>query len=140
MNKLKILERIRNLYKKENINIIDYLKSLDSHTLNSVEDIMISYDFQAGTYTEKYFADPALRQRRDKLTARIAKTIDSLPCGHQSIFEAGVGEATGFAPLMQYLEKPFVFRGGQISHGRELSMRRNLLKRFAQNPFLAIIW
>lgn len=135
MNKLKILERIRNLYEKENINIIDYLKSLDSHTLNSVEDIMISYDFQAGTYTENYFADPALRQRRDKLTARIAKTIDSLPCGHQSIFEAGVGEATGFAPLMQYLEKPFVFQGGADISWSRIKYAKKFVKEICSESF-----
>lgn len=140
MNKLKMLQRIKQLYEKDDVNIIDYLKNLDSNTLNSVEDIMISYDFQAGTYTKRYFSDSTMRAWRDRLTVRIAETIDSLPCGHQSIFEAGVGEATGFAPLMMCLKKTFVFGGGQTSLGRGLNTRSVLLERFVQSPFLVIIW
>lgn len=49
MDKIKILNRIKQLY-LQNKNIIKYLKKLDENESNSIEDIMISYDFQAGTY------------------------------------------------------------------------------------------
>ena len=50
MSKIMILNKIKKMYEEDGINIIDYLKGLDSRKLNSVEDIMISYDFQAGSY------------------------------------------------------------------------------------------
>jgi hypothetical protein len=50
MNKLKLLARIKELYETEGTNIIEYLKSVDSLKQNTIEDIMISYDFQAVAY------------------------------------------------------------------------------------------
>lgn len=112
MNKFMILNKIKQLYTEDGINIIDYLKGLDPHERNSVEDIMISYDFQAGSYNRQYFINPEMKQRRDEITAKMAEIIDSLPCARQSIFEAGVGEATCFGLLLGYLKKQFVFSGG----------------------------
>ena len=113
MNKIMILNKIKKMYEEDGINIIDYLKGLDSRKLNSVEDIMISYDFQAGSYMRQYFLDPETRRRRDEITEKMAEIIDSLPCARrQSIFEAGVGEATCFGVLLKKLKKPFVFSGG----------------------------
>ena len=135
MNKLKMLQRIKQLYEKDDVNIIDYLKNLDSNTLNSVEDIMISYDFQAGTYTKRYFSDSTMRAWRDRLTVRIAETIDSLPCGHQSIFEAGVGEATGFAPLMMCLKKTFVFGGGADISWSRIKYAKRFVRKICSESF-----
>ena len=50
MNKLKLLARIKELYETEGTNIIEYLKSVASLKQNTIEDIMISYDFQAVAY------------------------------------------------------------------------------------------
>lgn len=52
MNK-KMLATIKNVY-ENNQNIISYLKSLDNREQNTVEDILISYDFQAGSYLKAY--------------------------------------------------------------------------------------
>lgn len=48
--KINILARIKDLYDNGE-NIIQYLKSLENTDSNSIEDILISYDFQAGSYT-----------------------------------------------------------------------------------------
>jgi hypothetical protein len=49
MEKLKELNKIKKLYENGG-NIIQYLKSMDNNSMNSLEDILISYDFQAGSY------------------------------------------------------------------------------------------
>ena len=73
---------------------------------------MISYDFQAGSYTNQIFSDYEIRTKKKDQVEKIAAIIDALPCGHQSIFEAGVGEATTFGLLLGQLKKEFVFAGG----------------------------
>ena len=135
MNKFKILNRIKKLYEEDGVNIIDYLKGLDSRNLNSVEDIMISYDFQAGSYMEQYFTDPELKQRRDEVTAKIAGIIDSLPCARQSIFEAGVGEATCFGLLLRQLKKPFVFSGGADISWSRIKYAKKFVKEVYSESF-----
>ena len=50
-NKFGILSRISEIYKSGG-NIIQFLKSLKGDSKNSLEDILISYDFQAGSYIE----------------------------------------------------------------------------------------
>lgn len=112
MNKLKLLARIKELYETEGTNIIEYLKSVDSLKQNTIEDIMISYDFQAGSYTNQFFSDCEIRTKKKAQVEKIASIIDALPCGHQSIFEAGVGEATTFGLLLGELKKEFMFAGG----------------------------
>lgn len=57
MDKLAILNKIKSLY-DNNINIINYLKEVNGKNLNSLEDIMISYDFQAGSYIKEYKLNP----------------------------------------------------------------------------------
>ena len=79
MNKFKILNRILELYNK-NTNIIDYLKRLDGNEKNCIEDILISYDFQAGTYIDSYKESIELKQKYGfKLAKEIIKCIISNP-------------------------------------------------------------
>ena len=47
------LQKIKEHYKKGE-NIIAWLKESDGRTMNSFEDIMISYDFQSGTYVQEF--------------------------------------------------------------------------------------
>ncbi len=120
MDKRKILARIKELYEKENVNIIEYLKKLDMSKENTLEDIMISYDFQAGSYTELYHTDETERNTRGEMAEKIAEIIDSLDCDRKSIFEAGIGEATCFSTVRQQIKRPFVFSGGgqmSLGHG-----------------------
>lgn len=53
-----LLGRISNIYNNEGTNIIDYLKSIKGNHQNSIEDILISYDFQSGLYTEGHLKNP----------------------------------------------------------------------------------
>ncbi|GJM70173.1 hypothetical protein HMSSN036_23890 [Paenibacillus macerans] len=48
-HKLKMLNELKHRYSKRE-NIIKYLKSKTGEAQNSVSDILISYDLQAGSY------------------------------------------------------------------------------------------
>jgi hypothetical protein len=81
---------------------------------NSVEDIMISYDFQAGTYIRGYEQDPAYLER---YTDEIALVFDQLgPVG--TLLEAGCGEATTLSVLGAKLAGRPALGGFDISWSR----------------------
>ena len=107
-DKLLILKRIEAIYEKRE-NIIHYLKEQNNQNENTLEDIQISYDFQAGDYVKKYENDPSYYKA---IAARLAEIIRNLQCRKKSIFECGVGEATILCPLLNDLNMKFVFSGG----------------------------
>lgn len=109
INKKTLLKRIEALYENENQNVIRYLKDITEQEQNTIEDIMIGYDFQAGSYTKQYEDNP---EHYKKLTERLADIINGLDCRKKSIFECGIGEATVFATLMNSLKFEPVFMGG----------------------------
>ena len=47
MEKYNLIETIKSLYGKGE-NIIQYLRESENRTFNTIEDILISYDFQSG--------------------------------------------------------------------------------------------
>ena len=98
MEKIKLLNKIKELY-RNNINIIDYLKSLTSENSNDLETILISYDFQAGSYTKNTENNPSYI---DKYTSFLANVINKLG-EFNSIIEVGVGEATTLGNLLKKL-------------------------------------
>lgn len=100
MDKLKILNRIRQLY-LENKNIMAYLRDLKGNDYNSTEDIMISYDFQAGTYVDEYKSNTSFTK---SYCNHLAKTLEQLG-EYESLLEVGVGEATTLGPLTLTLNK-----------------------------------
>ena len=94
---MKILRDIYNC----NENLMEYLRKEDGITQNTAEHIMLSYDFQAGTYTKSYYANPDEKRRfLQRLTDIIvSKRISG------SLLEAGTGEGTSLVPLLQSLEQ-----------------------------------
>lgn len=122
MDKLKVLSRIKKLY-FENTNIIKFLKDLDGREHNSIEDIMISYDFQAGTYIEKYLANPKFTQ---EYCFYLANIINNL-CEFNTLLEVGIGEGTTLGPLIHSLSKqPNNCYGFDISWSRVKYAKRFL--------------
>lgn len=109
MNQVALLQRIKELYQKKDINIVEYLKQQGGHDQTSRQDIMISYDFQAGSYVDSHKKTP---DRVPAFVRRLASCIEELPGEKQSIFEPGIGEATTFVSLMNQVSIPFVFAGG----------------------------
>ena len=58
MKKIKQLQKIKEVYANGG-NIIQYLKSINGNqSTNTIEDIMISYDFQAGSYIKQLSENP----------------------------------------------------------------------------------
>jgi ubiquinone/menaquinone biosynthesis C-methylase UbiE len=98
MSKIDIIERIREIYKQGG-NILEFLKRGQGER-NDAESIMISYDFQAGTYTRLAEQN---KEYLDAYTDAIRQVIEELP-PFGSIMEVGVGEATLMNPLMRKLD------------------------------------
>ncbi len=114
MDKLKILNRIKQLY-SENVNITRFLNEMDGCKQNSIEDIMISYDFQAGTYIKDYNQN---KEFKNKYAEHISKIINNL-CKYQTLLEVGVGEGTTLIPMISFLkDKPLKSYGFDISWSR----------------------
>ena len=123
LHKLGLLGHIRELYARGG-NIIEYLKGSGAPEHNTPEDILISYDFQAGSYIRDYRADPRLQEQYSTLVAR---ELDALGrCS--SIIEAGCGDATTLGTLVQHLAlKPRFILGFDISWSR-IKFARAFLK------------
>jgi len=122
MDKVQVLSKIKEIYDQKK-NIIRFLKELDQREHNTIEDIMISYDFQAGTYTDRYYKRIDFLQQ---YAAKIAQIIDGLG-KFDSLLEAGVGEATTLGPLLTHLNhSPTTTYGFDISWSRVKYARKFL--------------
>ena len=102
MDILKELKYIKQIYDRGE-NVIKFLKNQKAETANSIEAIMVSYDFQAGTYIED------LKVRSDfinQYSDYLAKVIKKLGKSF-SLLEAGVGEATTLGNVLGKLKNSF---------------------------------
>ncbi|MFC6334894.1 methyltransferase domain-containing protein [Paenibacillus septentrionalis] len=116
MEKLALLQRIKHLYEKENINISEYLKGLENRNYNTLEDILISYDFQAGTYLQSYKKNPIPKHNQLIEVLRIMNE-ELVPCN--SLLEAGIGDGTSFINILNGLKyKPKQALGFDLSWSR----------------------
>jgi uncharacterized protein YbaR (Trm112 family) len=98
MSKLALIGKIKQLYERGE-NVLEFLKQ-ESGGLNDAESIMISYDFQAGSYTRLAEQNAGYV---DDYTDAIVRVFADLP-DFASIMEVGVGEATLMNPLMAKLD------------------------------------
>jgi ubiquinone/menaquinone biosynthesis C-methylase UbiE len=116
------LNKIKEIYNNGD-NIIQYLKSKSKTKKNALEDILISYDFQSGTYIEHYYKNIDFI---NDYSSAIADEINQLG-KYDSIIEVGIGEGTTFATLMQYLKTtPKQKLGFDISLSRLLYAKKFL--------------
>ena len=102
------------------MNLISYLKKIENRRENDVNDIMISYDFQAGSYVEAFTNDLKLKNVKIAQSKKIAAIIDSFSQSINTILEAGVGEATALVPTINALKRTDVkwIGGNDISWSR----------------------
>lgn len=137
MDKLSLLNRIKEIY-LENRNVIKYLKELSGTNYNSIEDILISYDFQAGTYIDSYKNDPMIQ---DQYCYSLSKIIYEL-CECNSILEVGVGEATTLGNVLLSLKnKPnrcygFDISWSRIKYARKFLNELNLIQEKILKEFI----
>lgn len=101
-NKFGILSRISEIYKSGG-NIIQFLKGVNGQSKNSLEDILISYDFQAGSYIEFVKKNPDYMDGYSKL---IANEFEKLNTVVNSVLEVGVGEATTLTNVLGKMKIP----------------------------------
>ena len=113
MDKINLISKIAELY-GEGKNIIAYLKDLDGRNENTIEDILISYDFQAGSYIRFARENPIYI---DNYAGAISKILSGL-LTRGSIVEVGVGEATTLGNVSLKLGQGFVYGGFDISWSR----------------------
>lgn len=125
MEKFKQLQKIKDIYSKGG-NIIKYLKQVGKNKTNSIEDILISYDFQSGSYIKEFSENSKFLYKYCDVLASIINNLEDI----KSIIEIGVGEATTLNILLQKLEKtPHNILGLDISWSR-LKFAQGLLKEF----------
>ena len=104
------LRQIHNLY-TQGVNIAEYLREETATT----EDILISYDLQAGAYMKAYCDDPTFRNAYSLALARVLEGLDV----QGSLLEVGVGEATTLGPLLRAMPKRF-----NAAYGFDISWSR----------------
>lgn len=137
MNKYGILKRIKKLY-ENNINIINYLNEMDKKTINSIEDIMISYDFQAGSYIEGDKKNPEIRNYFCETLISIIKKLENNP---KNIFEPGAGEGNNLKRLLESKCFDLNFIGGcdlswsRMKYAEEFLGEKENLNLFMGNMF-----
>lgn len=111
---------------------MEYLRKTNDAKKNSIEAIKISYDLQAGTYIQSYKNNLEFNA---KYTGAIASILESLGT-HDSILEAGVGEATTLANVVEKLNlKPKRSCGFDISWSRI-----NYARKFAESKGMSPEW
>ncbi|HXA02857.1 MAG TPA: methyltransferase domain-containing protein [Cytophagaceae bacterium] len=134
MDIFKQLKKIKELY-SIGTNIIDYVKNLKQEKNNSSEAIMISYDFQAGSYIQ------LAKEKSEYLnnyTKAISETINELGI-FNSIVEIGVGEATVLANLIPKIKnKPDSILGFDISWSRIRFARHYLSENKINNAIVFV--
>lgn len=86
---------LREIYEK-NENLMEYMKKYNQLGNNTVEEIMISYDFQAGSYAKRFYEKPETRQEYLQRLIRIIVEKDITG----TLLEAGVGEATSLVTIL----------------------------------------
>jgi SAM-dependent methyltransferase len=125
------IKKIKELF-DSGANVMEYFRSLSNSRNNSIEAIKVSYDLQAGTYIGVYKSH---REFNNLYTGTIASLLESLG-NHKSILEAGVGEATTLANVVEKMtNKPEYACGFDISWSRI-----NYARAFAQSKQVSSDW
>lgn len=139
-----MIKKIKEYYDKGG-NIIQYLKDIDNRTTNTLEDILISYDFQAGSYNKDYINNLQMYEDYHENIAKILNFYISKK--NYTLCEAGVGEGTTFLSILRRLKKaPEMAYGFDISWSRieeglnfdkycNCGVSEEIKKRFFDMPF-----
>jgi ubiquinone/menaquinone biosynthesis C-methylase UbiE/uncharacterized protein YbaR (Trm112 family) len=146
IQKRELLEYIKELYEK-NGNIMEYLRETAGEKVNTPEAIMISYDFQAGSYNEyaqhegKKLKEEVLKPKVKIINKYIHKLLEESTTERKSytLLEAGVGEGTALGGMWDGLDKkPECVYGFDISWSRIKEGNRYLDKKGVSNRFLFV--
>jgi hypothetical protein len=128
--KLALTKRIAEIYAQGD-NVIKYLRSLDGRESNTIEDIMISYDFQAGSYIRAYDASPDYLERYTNELASLMRNLGDFG----TALEAGCGEATTLSVLGKKLPASVCLGGFDIAWSR-IKLGMEFARRMDLKPTL----
>ncbi len=108
------LKKLQELYQNQ-VNIIRYLKNKNKDDINTREEIMISYDLQAGSYIKETQSNPEWGNIWSNALSDVLNKLGY----YDSILEVGVGEATTLINvLLKLLNIPSNIFGFDISYSR----------------------
>ena len=126
MKNFQIINRIKSLYINKGQNIIKALRKAETRKDNTIEDILISYDIQAGSYTKQYLHNKAFKELYDQRAVRFAEVLNKYS-DINSILDVGIGEATNMRGILQNISRvPEYVLGMDISWSR-LKFAKNFL-------------
>jgi len=114
-------KELQELY-KQGINITELLRKEQHLERNTDKVIEVAYDLQTGSYIAA-MDRPNMAAYNEKYTAEIAKTLLSL-CNPVSVLEAGVGEATTLAGVLQKMGRDIEGFGFDLSWSRVAYAKR----------------
>lgn len=128
--RVKDLSKIKEIYEKGD-NIVRWIKEQEQRSENNVDDILISYDFQAGTYYDLYVNKATnfdYSLGHSKIAANIQKYVslisnDKLASDQKngiSMMECGVGEATTLSGVLNNMD----ISGLSLIYGFDISWSR----------------
>jgi len=130
--KKESLKIIKDIYERGG-NIIQHLKNSEDLINNTYEIIMISYDFQSGSYIKNVKENPEFNE---KYTLAVSKIFNKTGLKFNSILEVGVGEATTLAnliPKLQNIPKKiygFDLAWSRVRYALEYMKKKNILNSF----------
>jgi ubiquinone/menaquinone biosynthesis C-methylase UbiE/uncharacterized protein YbaR (Trm112 family) len=138
MESFKHIQKIREIYEAGG-NVIEHLKGVEKRAHNTIEDILISYDFQAGSYIKGYADNVDFTLKYTHAIANIINKMETV----NSIIEVGVGEATTLAPLVKQINHQlknvlgFDISWSRLKYAKELLNDLNIksVKLFTANLF-----
>lgn len=114
---------IRALYDRGE-NVVSWIQNHEGTDGNSVTAILYSYDAQAGSYINDLH-DPAARALKEGLGRDVGALLDNL--APDSLLEAGIGEGTSLAPVLNHMSKrPAHVLGFDLSLSRLLFAQKHL--------------
>ena len=121
---------IRALYDRGE-NVTRWIQAHEGADSNSVTAILYSYDAQSGSYVDA-LKEPATRALKQNLGRELGELLDKL--APSSLLEAGIGEGTSLAPILNHMSKrPAHVLGFDLSLSRLLFARRHLAENGFEN-------
>ena len=129
--RIQDLSKIKEIYEKGGGNIVKWIKDQEQRVETHVDDILISYDFQAGTYYDLYVnkaTDFDYSLGHSKIAANIQRYLNlitndrltSISKNGISMMECGVGEATTLSGILNNMD----ISGISLIYGFDISWSR----------------
>jgi len=121
------IKKIKELF-DSGANVMEYFRNQSNRRNNSIEAIKISYDLQAGTYIEGYKNNLEFNALYTKALAVVLEGLGQV----DSILEAGVGEATTLANVVEKMKKKpsyscgFDISWSRVSYARAFARSKNV--------------